>query len=159
MPRYGTDSTNPVRNQPPRMRTHDETVAAGEYLSFFGRGVNISTADKEAYQKAMGINGFCVFSLVDLFDIIWDFTLDWMHIMERVWDGSLIPLFKGKNRPAVPKPVQITPPTREDPNLPQRQIYTNLYRKTLHAEELKVLNDVCKMCTIYTQCIHNVYPI
>ena len=44
MPRFGVDSTNPARNQPPKTRTHDETVAAGEYLSFFGRGTKLTPA-------------------------------------------------------------------------------------------------------------------
>ena len=143
MARFGTDSTNPARNQPPQMRTHAATVAAGEYLSFFGRGSRLPDADKKIYQQAMGVNGFSVFSLVDLFDIIWDFTIDWMHVMERVWEGSLVPLFKGKSRPAAPQPVQVPPSTVEDPDITRRCMYKNLLRKTLYEEEINVCNHAC----------------
>ena len=151
MARFGKDSTNPARNQPPQMRTHAETVAAGVYLSFFGIGNRLGDSEKEAYQQGIGVNGFCVFSLVDFFDIIWDFTVDWMHIMDRTWGGGFVPLFKGKNRPSKPRPVQVPPSTVEEPNATRDAKYKNLLRDTRHVEEIKVCNhastlNVCPMC-------------
>ena len=111
----GTDSSNPRRNVPPKRRTHADTVAIGEYLLYTGERVRLSSARMEEVQKNTGVNGYCIFALVHCFDIILDFTLDWMHINKGIWDGNLLPLTLGKGRPTKPTPNQILPNTILEP--------------------------------------------
>jgi hypothetical protein len=38
-----------------------------------------------------------------MFDVVWDFLPDMMHIVKGVMHGHLVPLFKGNRRPNKPK--------------------------------------------------------
>ena len=115
MPISGTDSSNPRRNVPPKLRTHADTVKIGEYLLYTGARDRLTTARMEEVKKNTGVNGYCIFALIHFFDIILDFTLDWMHIQKGIWDGNLLPLVLGKGRPTKPTPNQVLPNTRLEP--------------------------------------------
>ena len=117
-----------ARNVPPRMRTHAETVATGEYLSYFGTGEKLTKKEYDEIKHDTGVTGFCVFCLVDLFDIIEDFTLDWMHIMKGIWPGNLVPMFIDGYKPAEPKRTFVPPSTAADPGLSDRVRATNRRR-------------------------------
>lgn len=87
--RLGTDSSNPARNKAPKLRTHEEEVNLGKYMSYFGNGNQIPDEEYESLKKATGRKGFCVFALVHMFNIIQDFLLDWMHILKGMYAQHL----------------------------------------------------------------------
>ena len=82
--RLGSDSANPARNEPPKLRTHEEEVQLGLYMYNYGSGTRISEEEYERLKKESGRRGFCVFALIDMFNTVEDFLLDWMHIMKGV---------------------------------------------------------------------------
>ena len=86
----------------PKTRTHSATTAkAQEIEDFVG-----TKKGKETLQKTSGIYGVNLFSLLLLFDVIWDMLPDMMHNLKGLWERWLMPAFKGEKLTSPPtKPL------------------------------------------------------
>ena len=94
--------------------THQQAVRQGKASDAYEGPQNAHP------KKATGILGFCLFALLSLFDVIWDFPMDLMHIIKGVVQRHLIPLLKGERRPA-PIPVPQTFRTTNSVRIPYTQ--------------------------------------
>lgn len=47
-----------------------------------------------------GVNRYSPLCALDLFNMVWDFMLDWMHTCMNFWKSRIIPTFKGERAPA-----------------------------------------------------------
>jgi len=54
-------------------------------------------------EKRVGINRWCPLAILHLFDVVWDFLPDMMHIIDGTMSSHIIPMLKGKRNPAAPK--------------------------------------------------------
>ena len=94
-PSFEHDETE---SQPP-VRTHEKVVADA-------RATNAHKAAKKAKDKSphkkSGVKFFCWLSLLFLFDMVWDFLPDMMHIVTAILHGHLYPLMKGERDPSYP---------------------------------------------------------
>jgi hypothetical protein len=94
-PAYGKDRATASRNRPAPLRTHAETVATGSYLD------TATGNDYNTLKKTSGVCGSCALADIPNFDIIQDVMIDWMHTMDRIFGGSIVPMTKGEGIPAV----------------------------------------------------------
>ena len=79
---------------PPRPRTHLRACAqAKENEEWTG-------LVKDTPEKFTGVKWFCPLACLHLFDIIWDFMLDYMHTVKGFWEERVIAVFKGERLPA-----------------------------------------------------------
>jgi hypothetical protein len=94
-------SYGPHAGPKPKMRTHIQTVREALEIEGMPEG-----PAKERKKKDAGIYGQCFFRFLALFDLIWDFLPDIMHIHKGLWNKWLLMLLKGVKthaRPAKPK--------------------------------------------------------
>jgi hypothetical protein len=99
----GQNTTPFAEYPPPEARTHDETVQQMHVSQAFlhapdhlGRIQDKKT--KGFPGKKTGVNGWCPFVLLHLFDIIKDITLDIMHMLKNWYAKHLLQVLKS-NRP------------------------------------------------------------
>ena len=59
---------------------------------------------KDLPYKVSGVKEQCAFRFLPLFDMVWDFLPDMMHIILGVWKRHLMALLQGQRTPATPKP-------------------------------------------------------
>jgi hypothetical protein len=79
-------------------RTHTQTLAEGQQtIDYTGAWDSLNNP-----AKATGVDGVCALSHLELFDVIFDFLPDMMHIPKQILKGHLLPLLKGERRPAHP---------------------------------------------------------
>ena len=73
--RWGsTETRGPVPN-----RTHDDVEAKAREIHDMDKG-----RDKDNLRTQTGIDGFCLFMLLAMFDIVWDMLPDMMHITKGI---------------------------------------------------------------------------
>jgi hypothetical protein len=109
---FGIDEEDPAENEPARLRTKEELQRDGARMDFQDE-VELDGEEKKAIKDLIdqtGVNGYCIFILLSLFDVVWDFMPDMMHIMKDIWQDHLLPLFKGANgaKPMMPKMTKLT---------------------------------------------------
>lgn len=96
------DAVEPNSNPPPSPRTIAETVdasiAARDYRGPFTKHPG----------KRSGVYYWCCLILLDLFDIIWDASPDYMHLLKNIWCSVLLPMFNGELSVAYPRKSQLT---------------------------------------------------
>lgn len=83
----------------PKARTHEQACADG--LAATKCTMAVTNAAHPATKN--GISYVTVLVFLHMFDIIWDFLPDMMHILKGSLGGHLIPLLKGQRRPGAPK--------------------------------------------------------
>jgi hypothetical protein len=111
-PAFGIDEEDAAENLPAKQRTSAEVQQIGERIDFQD-DVDLDNEEKKAIKdviEATGINGYCIFALLFMFDVVWDFAPDMMHIMKDIWQDHLLPLFKGADgaKPMRPKMTKLT---------------------------------------------------
>jgi hypothetical protein len=92
-PMYGA----PEEDDQPQTRTHEKVCADGHASDAW------DGAKSYHPRKMSGINWFCPLGYLPLFDLVWDFTPDIMHVIETGLKEHLIPLMKGDRNPKAPK--------------------------------------------------------
>jgi hypothetical protein len=95
-PRFGAPC-RPDEHPTPPLRAHAQTLATGKEIE------STTGTERSRKEKSTGIYGFCFFAFLFLFDVVWDFMPDMMHIIKDLWQGYFIPYFKGDVEPATPK--------------------------------------------------------
>lgn len=109
---FGVDEKDAAENQPAEQRTSAEVQQIGARINFQD-DVDLDNEEKKAIKdviEATGINGYCIFALLFMFDVVWDFAPDMMHIMKDIWQDHLLPLFKGADgaKPKKPNMTKLT---------------------------------------------------
>jgi hypothetical protein len=100
---YGRAETR----EPPTPRTHAEMVAdAIESDAFRGKD------DHPRHPRfASGVHKMCPLALLPLWDMVWDFLPDWMHMTKGYFNGHMLPLMKGQRTPK--PPMMLNNPTND----------------------------------------------
>ena len=78
------------RRDPPEPRTHEGIIADG-----LASATSNEPWDSDNHpRKSSGVDGECPLALVPLFNMVWDFCMDYMHLVKVLISGHLIPLLK-----------------------------------------------------------------
>jgi hypothetical protein len=84
---------------PPPPRTHDVVVEDARLTKAYA---DAKKAKRRSPHKESGVKFVCYFALLFLFDMVWDFLPDMMHIVKAILHGHLYPLLKGERDPKYP---------------------------------------------------------
>jgi hypothetical protein len=94
------DQEDPLRNgcgndPPPQARTHDKACSEAKTSE---ASVLAWKSDKHPRKKT-GINHWSPLSVLSMFNMIWDFCPDMMHIIKTFFERLVLGVFSGKRRP------------------------------------------------------------
>ena len=119
-----------------------------------GRASSSYSGPKSGHPKhATGIIGWCVLSLLVLFDVIWDIPMDMMHIIKGFFQSHMMPLFKGDRRPAhLKEPAKTRKVRGEDVPFPEEEMRE---RTAAHAKKKATWSKAYRVTTV---CRVYVYP-
>jgi hypothetical protein len=84
----------------PPLRTHETAVEAARQTKAHK---DANGAEANSPHKESGIKFPCFFALLSMFDMVWDFLPDMMHLTKAILHGHIYPLFKGERDPSYPK--------------------------------------------------------
>jgi hypothetical protein len=88
----------PDHGATPLPRTHQQMCLDAEASEAFNGEFNAQ--DHPRFQS--GVCFVCPLAYLYLFDMVWDFMADWMHISEGYFKEHLIPMLKGNRKPTPP---------------------------------------------------------
>lgn len=123
----------------PQPRTHQNVTVTARRL--YGCP---NPTQREELSKSTGVKEECRLSMLDHFDMVWDYLLDMMHCIGGFLEEHIIPVLKGQRPISAPKP-----PQAPDPDYPQwtdEEVSTRTqeyeYRKERHREEVAKLKQL-----------------
>jgi hypothetical protein len=93
--------TDPLRRAgdtagPPAPRTHCKACAEAK----LSESKPYHTWDTKTHIRyTTGINHWCPLSVLYMFDMIWDFCPDMMHIIKTFWERLVLGVFSGERKP------------------------------------------------------------
>lgn len=85
------------RREPPATRQHAEIIADSLRLDAL-----YTKKDKSDHVQESGVKEWCALSILPLWNMVWDFLPDMMHILKGFFQRQLVRLFKSKRHPAAP---------------------------------------------------------
>ena len=82
-------------------RVHDDVVRAGRNFE-----TGLGSEDPQSLKENHGVCGWSPLSILHLFDVVWDFLPDMMHIMQGIYKRIIFQLLKGNKAPAPYNPLK-----------------------------------------------------
>jgi hypothetical protein len=161
-PMYGEDSPTASENIPPPCRTGEEINAIGGEIT--DNPMCLSMAQLILRQKETGINGFCVLSLLPLFNVLLDICLDWMHVIKNVWQEHILVMLKGRSNPAMPsRPsyANLNPAQKAEKKAThkkRKQLYREVNEVCTRPAQVSMFTYIC-MCVCVIVCVHAIRMI
>ena len=129
---YGADNVDfPEDDEPPATRSHEEVCRVGRRITFDGE-----TLQKHVH---LGVDGFCVLSVLKLWNTIWDIPPDFMHVNKDIFQYHLLPLFKCKSAAIPSKPKKRKMDDKDGKPLPPQQ---QKEIEELYNEQIDLWNQV-----------------
>jgi hypothetical protein len=109
---------------PPAARTHDRACAEAKD----SESKPYDTWKQPGHVRLKtGINHWCPLSVLDDFDMIWDFCPDMMHIIKTFWERLVLGVFSGKRKPIFNKKAPVKPKRHATDE--ERKIYSDKAQK------------------------------
>jgi hypothetical protein len=99
--RFGEEERRP----PPDARTHADIVRDSLHQKGLRRG-GATAATMKDFASTSGVKFWCPFSILPLFNLVWDFLPDMMHVLKGIIHRHLFGLLKGYREPKPPKLVK-----------------------------------------------------
>jgi hypothetical protein len=112
---------------PPAARTHDKACAEAKDSE---SKPHHTWKQPGHVRLKTGINHWCPLSVLEDWDMIWDFCPDMMHIIKTFWERLVLGVFSGKRKPVFTKKAPKKP--NRDATDEERRLY-NLAKRTYNA--------------------------